>query len=84
MEYQIIEERLVAIVIHNNESLTPAIAKALIEDARSAAGLSQWEKTEINVFSGGRDTLLLATPAPECEAYVADYALPFFNRYFTD
>jgi len=84
MDYQIIEERLVAIVIHNSFQLTPVIAKALIEAALSSAGFSPWEKTEINVFEGGRDMLLLATPAAECEACIADYALPFFNRYFTD
>lgn len=84
MEYQIINERLVALILHNSEQLDLQNAKCIVKDALDGAGLDPWEKIEIDMFSGSGDTLLIAKPAGACKALIADYALPFFNSYFTD
>jgi len=84
MEYQIVNESFVAILLHNSKKLDLQNAKCIVKDALDGAGLEPWEKIEIDMFSGSGDTLLIAKPAGGCKARIADYALPFFNRYFTD
>ena len=39
---------------------------------------------EVDVFPGRRGTLLLVRPAGALTAAVADYALPYIHKYFTD
>ncbi len=45
-------------------------------------GRAAWACAEAEAFCGRSGTLLLVRPAPSVR--IADYALPFIHKYFTD
>lgn len=84
MENQVISSQCVTLLIHNGAGLSRAEAEELVRCALTLGGFSQWSGMSIHMFTGGGDALLMAVPAGGCSAFIADYALPFFEEYFTE
>lgn len=84
MEYEVVDENIVVVLLHNEDGIAPSQAKALVRTALSYCGLEPWCTIDIDIFPGRDETLLIAKPGIFYKTSVADYALPFFNRYFTE
>ena len=82
-DYRIINHSYVTLLIHKGENMTTEQAEQAVRHALSVCGYDPWESMSIEIFEGGEDSLLIATPRREPQVRIADYALPFLNEYFT-
>lgn len=57
-------------------------AVRLLRREFAARGLPRWPAAEIEVFPGGRESLLLARPAGEYRMYISAGALTVLSAYF--
>ena len=57
-------------------------AVRLLRREFAARGLPRWPAAEIEVFPGGRESLLLARPARETRMYISATALAFLSAQF--
>jgi|GEM_PF-2857416 len=84
MEYEVVDENIVVVLLHNEDGIAPSRAKALVRTVLEDYGFEPWGTIDIDIFTGGEETLLIAKPGIIYKAAIADYALPFFKRYFTE
>ena len=72
----------IVILLPPGVSLTPGAAGLLLRYAHFRAGTARWGAAAAEVFRSPRGTLVIARPA--LSARLANYALPFIHKYFTD
>ena len=77
--------RCVTLLLPAGMALTPGALAAILALSRRRCGgaAKPWAGADVDVFRGPRGTLLLVREAP-CTAALADYALPFLHKYFTE
>lgn len=75
--------RCVTLLLPPGLALTSGALGAILAFQRRRCGSAlPWGGADVDVFRGPGGTLLLARETP-C-AVLADYALPFLHKYFTD
>ena len=73
----------ISILLPDGVRFTPGAVRVLLGCAvRRSSGGERWGGAVCDVFPGRRGTLILARPG--VSARVADYALPFIHKHFTD
>ena len=76
--------RCVTLLLPPHLALTPgALGTILAFSRRRCGGGKAWTGADVDVFRGPGATLLIVRETP-CTARLADYALPFLHKYFTD
>ena len=77
--------RCVTLLLPPRRTLTPGALGAILalERRRCGKGAAPWAGADVDVFRGPGATLLIIREAP-CTAVLADYALPFLHKYFTE
>ena len=63
---------------------TPGAVGVLLAYLARRGGAAPRGGAEVDVFPAKRGTLLLVRPSGALTAAVADYALPYIHKYFTD
>lgn len=84
MDYRIISENFVTVLIHKGESITVEEARQAVRHALTVCGYTPWQNMSLELFEGQDGDLLMASPEKEPEVFIADYALTFIEEYFTD
>ena len=72
----------ISILLPDGVRLTPGAVRVLLGRALRRGGGGSWGGAVCDVFPGRRGTLILARPG--VSARIADYALPFIHKHFTD
>ena len=72
----------ISILLPRGVSLSPGAMRMLLRRAQRRCGCSAWGGAVAEEFRGRNGTLLLVRPALSAE--IADYALPFIHKQFTD
>ena len=75
--------RCVTLLLPPGRTLTPGALGAVLALSRRRCGAAPWSGADVDVFRGPGATLLIVRETP-CTAALADYALPFLHKYFTD
>ena len=77
--------RCVTLLLPPGLTLTPGALETLLalQRRRCGKGEKPWAGAAVDAFRGPGGTLLLVRETP-CAARLADYALPFLHKYFTD
>ncbi len=70
--------------LHNGVTISGGAVKTLISYALRRRGQPCWREIGVDVFSGAGETLVIARPEERVEIRLADYALPFLYKFFTD
>ena len=83
MEIQAVCDSFAAILLHSDDILNEERCAELVREALRSGGLEPWSDMEIECFSGGGDTMIMARPRPRFELTIADYAKPFFKEYLS-
>lgn len=72
----------VAVRLPPRAGLTASAAALLASYARRRSGSAPWRAMAAEEHSGPAGTLLLLRPAPVYQVRIADWAEPFFRKYF--
>jgi len=83
MENLVAADGYVSFFLHSRPEVSEYEAEELVRSALRRAGLAQWRAMEIELFSAGGGTLVIARPHALKAVHIADYALPFFYGLFT-
>ena len=76
--------RCVTLLLPPGWALTPGALGAVLALARRRCGVRiPWAGADVDVFRGPGGALLIVRETP-CTARLADYALPFLHKYFTE
>ena len=77
--------RCVTLLLPPGLALTSGALETLLalQRRRCGKGAAPWAGADVDAFRGPGGTLLLVRETP-CTAALADYALPFLHKYFTD
>ena len=72
--------RCVTVLLPGGTALSPGALGALLAWLDRRSGAPAWCGAQADVFRGPGGTLLIVRETP-CTAYLADYALPFLQKY---
>lgn len=75
MENEVIGSHYVALTVKGEP--TPKQAEAMIRTALRKRGKRPWQAMEIDLYPGGRGSLILARPSEWARVYISDWALRF-------
>ena len=82
-----VHTEFIALRLHGGAALSSSAARLLIDYALHRRGREGWALASVEAFTttggGSGETLLLARPV-RFEVNLADYVLPFLDKYFTD
>ena len=74
--------RCVTVLLPGGVSLTSGGLRTLLALLRRRSGGAPWSAVRADAYQCPGGTLLIVRERP-VEAYLADYALPFLQKYFT-
>ena len=84
MENQTVSESCVALYLRGGSCTTKEQAAFLVRRALLDNSLEPWGRIHIDLFCAGSDALVIASPEPQPEIILADYAIDYINRYLTN
>ena len=80
MGFPLPRRRCITVALPGGVSLTAGALQQLLACARRRCGASYWNGAAVDAFRGPGGTLLIVREEPPA-AFLADYALPFLQKF---